>query len=131
MPTQPNELTLSIPPECPICEKSFKRIQERDRHVESHLPHSIYCPFQDCSWTGRRQWDFKVHWEKHQTTDQLPGKKKNVIYDPKEYVRVIVYGTSPVASEVVRSALVIAKRRLRVLEKAGANVLGRKLEIEI
>lgn len=131
MPTQPNEPTLSIPPECPVCGKQFKRVQERDRHVESHLPHSIYCPFQDCSWTGRRQWDFKVHWGKHQGVDQVPGKEKNVIYEPKEYVRSILDGTSPVASEVVRSALLTAKQRLRALEKVGANVLGRKLDIEI
>ncbi|KAH9991831.1 hypothetical protein BJV77DRAFT_486002 [Russula vinacea] len=74
---QPNEPTPSIPSECPICGRKFSRAQERDRHLESYLPHSIHCPFQGCPWTGRRRWDLKTHWEKkHPKTNQiLEGRK--------------------------------------------------------
>jgi hypothetical protein len=73
----------------------------------------------------------KTHWEKkHPKTNQILGREKNKIYDPKEFVKSIVDGTSHV--EVARSALLKVRERLIELGKVdvGANVLGRKLDIE-
>jgi hypothetical protein len=115
---------------CNICAKKFSRVQERNRHVESYLPHSILCPFHDCTWTGRRQWDFKEHWRrKHPAAGQVPGEADNEIYDPKEFVRSIVDGR-PVA-EVARSAFAVVQASLGRLGKpdVGTNVLGRNRDL--
>jgi len=125
---QLNETTPSI--ECNVCGNKFVRIQERNRHIESYLPHSILCPFQGCTWTGRRQWDFKEHWRrKHPGAGQAPGEDANEIYDPKDFVKSIVDGT-PV-DEVARSAFAKVQERLRRLGKpdVGANVLGRNRDL--
>lgn len=131
---QPNDPTSPISPdsekkeECPNCQRKFKRAQERDRHVESYLSHSIYCPFPGCPWTGRRKWDWKKHWgKKHSDTGPFHGKENNEIYDTEEFVKSILGGTS--LDEVAWSAFLKATERLRELgkEDVGANVLGRKL----
>jgi acetyl-CoA carboxylase carboxyltransferase component len=73
-----------------------------------------------------------THWKKnHPETDQVLGKEECKIYDPKEFVKSILDGTSHV--EVAESAFFRATERLMVLGKGdvGANVLGRKLDIEI
>jgi hypothetical protein len=123
--------TPSDPPECNICGNKFTRVQERNRHLESYLPHSILCPFLGCTWTGRRQWDFKEHWKrKHAEAGPVPGEQANEIYDPKDYVRSIVDGT-PV-KEVARSAFAKVQESLGRLGKpdVGANVLGRNRELK-
>jgi hypothetical protein len=128
---QPDELTSSIPPECPVCKKAFRRVQERNRHLESHLPHSIHCPSRDCHWTGRRQSHFKEHWGRdHSKTDNAPGRKLNEIYDPKEFAKLIVDGSSPV-EDVARSAFLKARERLVELgkEDVGAKVWGRNKKL--
>ena len=102
-------------------------MQERNRHLESYLPHSIHCPSWDCIWTGRRQSHFKEHWEKdHSKTDKAPGKKFNILYDPKGFVKSIVDGKSPV-KEVAWSAFLMVRERLVELGKEGAveKVWGR------
>ncbi len=104
--------------------KSHSAVRKSD--VESYLPHSILCPFRDCVWTGRRQTDFKGHWEKgHPEIKQVPRKGANELYDPRVFVKMIVDGM-PV-EEVARSAFSKAQESLRDLGKAhmGANVLGR------
>ena len=125
-----NKRTSFTQPECPVCGRKFHRTQERDRHLKSYLPHSIYCPSQGCPWTGRRRWDLKTHWEtKHSETGQVLGWEKNKIYDPKEFVKLIASGTPHV--KVAESAFLKANERLKKLGKVGANVLGRKLDIEM
>ena len=124
------EISAGISYPCPLCGHQFRRRQERDRHFESYLPHSIYCPFEDCTWTGRRQWDFKEHWKrKHKGAGQAPGEDKNVIYDPKDFVKSIVSGR-PV-KEVAQSAFAEAQEYLEKQGKlvVGANVLGRKRDL--
>lgn len=121
-----SESTPYVAPECINCGHKFVRVQERNRHLESYLPHSIYCPFPACSWTGRRQWDFKEHWgRKHREAGRLPREDENEIYDPKDFVKSIV-GGAPV-EEVARSAFVKVQESLERLGKPdmGANVLGR------
>ena len=116
---------------CHICGKGFSGTRERNRHLKSYLPHSIYCPFKDCPWTGRRRFDLKIHWEnKHWETGQVLGNIKYQIYDPKAFVKKMLDGSSHI--EVAGSAYQKVQERLIELGKigAGANVLGRKLDIE-
>jgi len=123
---QPNGASPSIPLGCPVCQNTFPRVQERNRHVESHLPHSILCPFQGCTWTGRRKWDFKEHWRrKHLEAGEAPGVGANELYDLRDYAKSIVKGT-PVDA-VARSAFAKVQESLGRLGKPelGANVLGR------
>ena len=115
---------------CCICAAKFGRVQERNRHIESHLPHSILCPFQACTWTGRRQWDLKEHWRrKHLEAGQAPMEHENEIYEPKDFVISIVDGV-PV-DEVARSAFARVQEGLRRLGKpdVGAKVLGRSRDL--
>ena len=108
----------------------FGRTQERDRHLESYLPHSILCPSQGCTWTGRRQWDFKQHWRgKHSEAGQAPREGANEIYDPKDFVKLIVEST-PV-DEVARSAFAKVQESLGSLGRpdVGAKVLGRNRDL--
>jgi hypothetical protein len=84
----------------------------------------------DCTWTGRRQWDFKEHWKrKHAEAGRVPGEQANEIYDPKDYVKSIVDGM-PV-EEVARSAFTKVQESLGRLGKpdVGANVLGRNRDL--
>ena len=129
---QSNEPAPSIPPLCPICGRQFSGVRERNRHLKSYLPHSIYCPYQGCHWTGRRRCDLKTHWKnKHSKTGQVLGTEKYKIYDPKEFVKSILDGASHV--KVAESAFMKAEKRLNELGKVniGVNILGRKLDIEI
>ncbi len=129
---QPNVSTPYDPLVCRICEKVFSRVQDRDRHIESYLPHSIHCPSQGCCWTGRRQPDFKFHWgRKHSSTAQVPRKAKTEIYNPREFVKSIVDGAN--VAEVARSAFATVQKRLGVLQKVNAmkNVLGRTKDSEL
>jgi hypothetical protein len=108
-------------------------VQERNRHLESYLPHSIHCP--SCHWTGRRQSHFEEHWVKGHSktrTDKAPGKELNEIYDPKEFVKLIVDGTSPVEN-VAWSAFFKAQERLVELgkEDVGEKLWGRKKKTNI
>ena len=74
----------------------------------------------------------KIHWKnKHSWTGQVPRKEKYEIYDPKEFVKSIVDGNSHV--EVAQYAFRKVQERFKELGKVdiGANVFGRKLDIEI
>lgn len=115
---------------CPLCEDTFSRVQERNRHLESYLPHSVHCPFQSCTWTGRRQYDFKGHWTRKHPVDQVPGEDATEIYDPKDFVKSILDGT-PV-EEVARSAFAKVQESLRGLGKPDvvASVFGRNRDLK-
>jgi hypothetical protein len=128
---QLDEATAGILHVCPVCQRPFSRIQERNRHLESYLPHSILCPFRGCTWTGRRQWDFQEHWRgKHLEACQVPGEDANEIYDTVDFVRSIVNGT-PV-EEVARSAFAMVPEGLIRLGKLDVevNVLGRNRDLK-
>ena len=127
---QHDETTARIRPECPACGSTFVRVQERNRHVESYLPHSIICSFQCCTWTGRRLSDFTAHWKlKHTEAGKATAEDANEIYDPNDFVKSIVNGT-PI-EEVARSAFAKAQEGLGRLGKpdVGAKVLGRSRDL--
>lgn len=114
---------------CPICEEVLGRVAERNRHLESHLPHSILCPSSTCPWTGRRQYDFKQHWKtKH--VGNAPEEGGTKLYDAKDFVKSIIDGT-PV-EEVARSAFETVQEGLGIAEKPNlmVNVLGRNRDLK-
>ena len=115
---------------CPECGKEFRRVQERNRHIESYLPHSIYCRINGCTWTGRRQYNFKEHWRRtHPGNGQAPGEDTNELYDTKVFVKSIIDGT-PI-EEVARAAFSKIQERLEELGRAdvGAELSGRNWEL--
>jgi hypothetical protein len=120
---QPNEAAASIVHGCPVCQTEFKRVQERNRHVETHLPHWILCLFEDCDWTGRRPCDFKKHRKKHPEAGQATVEDPIGLYNPTEFVDMIFEGT-PV-DEVRQSAFTRAQGSLERLGRR-ANLWGRK-----
>ena len=122
--SQPNEAAASIIHGCPVCQKPFNRVQDRNRHIETHFPHWILCPFLDCDWTARRPCDFKGHRrKKHSETGQVTVGDAIMLYDPKEVVNMILKG-KPVG-EVAQSAFTMTQESLERLGRS-ANVWGRK-----
>jgi len=112
---------------CPVCGRIFKRVQERNRHVQSFLPHWIHCPYPRSSCPRRfdRRDNLVSHWkDKHADGGQAPQKHQQPqfqIYDPGPLVRSIVSGqTSMVTAE--NAALLEVARRAQELGKG--NVWG-------
>jgi len=71
------------------------------------------------------------HWKKkHPEAGQAPGEGANEIYDPKEFVKLIVDGT-PVG-EVARYAFAKVRESLGRLGRPDvlANVLGRNRDLK-
>jgi len=107
---------LQLPPDtlptCPVCGQTFKRKQERNRHLRSYLPHCIYCPFPGCAWRCDRHDNLRNHWEKnHADYGQAPQKRGCEIYNPDAFVKSVSRGEMSIEqaaesalSEVIRRA---------------------------
>ena len=115
-----------LPNGCPVCQKTYGRVRERDRHIESYLPHSLLCPFQGCTWTGRRQWDFKKHRKEKHSETQVSVEDAVGLYDPRVFVKMILDGTPVV--DVARSAFKKVQESLERLGKR-ANVSDRNRDL--
>ncbi|KAH9028871.1 hypothetical protein EDB85DRAFT_1576934 [Lactarius pseudohatsudake] len=79
---------------CPVsgCGVPSGRPQERNRHLQSHLPCSIACSFGPCLWRGDRFDTFTKHLcHKHQTNE--PDGHGYRLYDPRPLVDEIVKGS--------------------------------------
>jgi len=120
-----------VPPKravCHNCGKRFNRKQERDRHIRSYLPHSIYCPFPRCPWRGDRQVNLTKHWkENHPNYGPAPRQQQSRIYNPDSFVEQVVCGelTVEFAAEI---ALLRVESRTWELDKGGvwADGWGRR-----
>jgi hypothetical protein len=141
--TDPSQLETSSPPEsplaehnapedtepqvCPICNVVFYRRQERNRHMRSFLPHSIYCPFEQCPWRGDRHDNLKKHWSTKHDHIQFPEQQSCQIYDPDPLVELVVRGHLLIES-AAEVALLVVEQRAQELNKIGiwANGWGRK-----
>jgi hypothetical protein len=76
---------------CPMCKHPFFRKQERNRHMLSILPRSIFCPFAQCAWRGDRYHNLSKHWEaKHLSFGEIPSRQDCKIYDPNWLVTLVV-----------------------------------------
>jgi hypothetical protein len=129
MPSQ-NEVAehnAHVPPKravCRNCGKRFNRKQERNRHIRSYLPHSIYCPFPRCPWRCDRQGNLTKHWnEKHPNWGPAPQPQQSRIYDPDSFVKLVVCGVWSVqlAAEIALSEVGM---RTWELDKVGVWVDG-------
>jgi hypothetical protein len=106
--------------ECLICGKIFTRPQDTNRHLCACLPHSLYCPFQDCSWRGNRFECLKTHWtRKHKNGGKVPRKEQCQIYDVDPLVKQIVGGQLLIEA-ATDIALSEVGSRVQVLEKVEA-----------
>lgn len=77
---------------CPLCCKPFRRRQDRDRHLPSHLPYWISCTYKGCSWRGYRLDAFRRHWySEHKPTSLAPDDENgSKLYDPGPLIKKII-----------------------------------------
>jgi hypothetical protein len=80
-------------PRCPVCERSFGRLQERNRHVQTHMPLWLYCPSFGCSWRNDRPYALATHWtENHANFGEAPRPEDCKIYNPDPLVQSVISG---------------------------------------
>ena len=99
---------------CPVsvCNVVSKRPQERDRHVLRHLPRSIVCSSDGCTWTGYRLDTFRKHLcNDHQFT--TPGSRHGYyrLYDP-----------SPLVDGIVDDSISLEDANERAIKEINASV---------
>ena len=92
-PTAVTKVTSGCP--VPTCKskRSWGRHQEFDRHVLTHLPHSICCPHKSCPWRGSRRYAVKDHWGSKHPDEQAPdldSPEAFTIYDAKPLVQRLI-----------------------------------------
>jgi hypothetical protein len=127
---QPNALgpVDTQPRVCPICNKTFARKQERDRHIETFLPHAFYCPFLGCAWRSNRHNNLQKHWEKrHPNFGRTHEFQHCQIYDRSQLVNLVVCGllTIELAADRALSEVEMNAPRLGK-ENVWADWWGRK-----
>jgi len=115
------------PPVCPICNSMFYRRQERNRHMRSFLPYSIYCPFEQCSWRGDRKDNLTKHWSAKHAHVRFLEQQRCQIYNPDPLVELVVRERLSIES-AAEVALFVVEQRAQELDKIGiwANWWGRK-----
>jgi hypothetical protein len=107
------------PPHCPICRRNFKRLQERNRHLRTFLPHSFFCPRPHCPWRGDRRCNLNKHWQTtHANFGEAPNPEDCKIYDPDPLVQSVVSGESPIELAIT-IALQEVQSRAQILDKVG------------
>jgi len=95
---------------CPGCERGFRRWQDRDRHICTHLPYSYFCPFPHCPWRSGRPENVTRHWNDiHSEYGPVPSRQQMQIYYSKGLVAAIVDGALTVddAAELALSVVAI------------------------
>jgi hypothetical protein len=113
---------------CPLCRESFRRWQDRNRHIQSHLPYWIGCSYDACSWRGYRIDIFRKHWHnEHQSTNQVPDESGSKLYDPMPLVDDIVRGSVSI-EDAENWAIERIKKIAAVLDKQAllTDPCGRK-----
>jgi hypothetical protein len=114
---QPGAPTDIAPQICPICNKDFGRVQERDRHLRTFLPHWLFCPFELCPWRGKRYFNLKEHWDSaHASGQALPMQEHCEIYDTDRFVKLILCQLS--TESAAEEARLEVERRAHELDKA-------------
>ncbi|KAI0293203.1 hypothetical protein BC826DRAFT_1015810 [Russula brevipes] len=104
---------------CPKCGVQFHRRQERDRHLQSHFAHFLFCPVPRCPWRGNRLYVFRAHWERnHQEHGQAPMRRQNEIYNPDPLVKLVNWKALTVES-ACEISLAIVGIRAEQLNKVG------------
>src|SRR6266850_2792338 len=97
-------------PLCPVCDQCFGRPAERNRHVRTHLPLWLYCPFLGCSWCSDRSYTLSRHWEEeHASFGEAPRPENCKIYNPDSLVQLVIRGEL-----VIEEATAIAVQAVRI-----------------
>jgi len=108
---------------CPVCGKTFGRLQEAHRHISSvHLPCWLYCPHSPCLWRGHRKEEFKTHLRVHPGSD--PGVSPCPIYDLKLVLNLIKEGIPFEAAAGHALELVLEKARELGFTEEWSNLWG-------
>ncbi|KAN0136067.1 hypothetical protein V8E53_006228 [Lactarius tabidus] len=122
--------------QCSACwQHNFARVQERDRHILTHLPHWIHCPFPDCFWTGYRTYVFRVHHLEHGRLSHgpypCPEREAFEIYDPRTLVNQIGAGTVTI-DDAAAAALELVRVKAFQLRKPSllVNQMPNKLRAD-
>ena len=114
----PQQRARNWPCPAPGCLSSFDRPQERKRHLLTHLPHWVHCPFPGCCWRGNRLSVFKRHWgNSHPPSSQDLEEDQFKAYDPGPLVEMIEEGSLSVEE---------AKNRAMTMVKEKASELGKQ-----
>jgi hypothetical protein len=119
------------PPWCPVCEQSFGRHQERDRHVRTHLPFWLFCPVLGCAWRSDRSYTLVTHWtENHPNFGEAPRPEDCKIYNPDPLVQSVVSGELLI-EEATAIALQGVRIRAQEQDKVGIweGEWGRRLRV--
>lgn len=115
---------------CPVqdCLSSFRRRQDRNRHVLAHLPYWIHCPYPGCSWRGDRPSVFNAHWSRnHPSSGQDPGEDQYKTYDPLLLVGDIVEGTLSIQEAQNRALSMVEKKASELgMKELCENIWGRR-----
>jgi hypothetical protein len=113
--------------QCTVCLAEFARMQDRKRHLVTHLPPGIHCPYPHCSWTSYRAEAFRRHWkDEHSVThNRIPRKKEFEIYDPLVLVDRITAGTMTID---VAEAIALEQIRAKANQLQKPSLLTRALD---
>jgi len=111
---------------CPRCDRAFRRWQDRDRHIRTHLPYSYYCPFPRCAWRNDRPENLATHWNNiHSHYGPAPPPQQ--IYDSKELITAILDGVLTVEEAAEIALLVVAIKAVELDKGDGwENGWGRR-----
>jgi hypothetical protein len=101
---------------CPICAALLSRLQDRKRHILSHLPHWLQCQAPGCSWRGDRWEHLRKHrFKVHPSSSQESNTHGAVIYDPWPLVEGITDNTTFESAKAIAISLV--EKKAKELEK--------------
>lgn len=90
----PQQSARNYPCLAPDCLASFDRPQERRRHLSTHLPHWIHCPYPGCWWRGDRLDVFRGHLgNSHPPSSQDLDEGQFKTYDPWPLIERIEDGS--------------------------------------
>jgi len=113
---------------CPGCHAAFGRVQDRKRHMLSHLPYWLQCPIGDCAWRGDSWMNLDRHHRKnHPCSGQEVDRNESMIYKPWPLIEGIEDETTlQNATQQAISLLGVRAVELRKLGLWEGNIWGRK-----
>ena len=124
----PHQRARNCPCLAPDCPSSFDRPQERRRHLLTHLPHWLHCPYPGCCWRGDRLGVFRGHWGNcHPPSGQDLDEGQFKTYDPGPLIERIEEGSLSV-EEARNYAMTMVREKASELGKQELweNPWGRK-----
>ena len=117
-PPIPQQRARNWPCLAPGCPSSFDRPQDRKRHLLTHLPHWIHCPYPDCCWRGNRLGALRGHW-----ANSHPPRGQDLDRDQFK-----AYDTGPLVERIEEGSISVegAKNEAMTMVRAKAAELGKQ-----